>query len=111
MYNPYALGTWFAAANAWGEIATLSPLVVAMRTSQIGDTSVSAAIEPMRMVAEKMAAAHESALEASFAASRMVGLAMLGRTRMDAPFVIASAAAEPVRRRVKANVRRLSKKS
>jgi hypothetical protein len=109
MFNPYALGTWFAAANAWGEIATLSPLVVAMRTSKMGEPTLSSAIEPMRMVTEKMAAAHESALEAGFAASRMVGLAMLGRTRMDAPFVIASAAAEPVRRRVKANVKRLSK--
>lgn len=111
MNNPFALGTWFAAANAWGEIATLSPLVVAMRTSRMGEPTLSSAMEPMRMVTEKMAAAHESALEAGFAASRMVGLAMLGRTRMDAAFVIARAAAEPVRRRVKANVKRLSKKS
>lgn len=114
MFRPTYPFDWFlsasSSARAWGEIAMYAPMVVALRSARMSDPlrGMTNQVESMRMVTEKVAAAAESSFEAVRVANEVTGAAMLGRARLDAPFAIAEAAARPVGKRVKANVRRLS---
>lgn len=110
MFAPW-MNSMTSTALAYGEIAALSPMVVALRSARMADPiSGFGGFENLRMVTEKVSAMQESAMEASKAAGHVFGAAMMaGRPAFDAPLLIAEAAAQPVRRRVKANVKRLSR--
>lgn len=117
MFRPRYLLPWMQTmtsnAVAMGEIAALSPMVMAMRAERMADpTAGFGGFENFRMVSEKLSALQESAMAAGTAAGNVMGAAvMTGRPPFDAPLLIAEAAMKPVHDRVKANVKRLSKKS
>lgn len=103
------LETLASTAVALGEIAAFSPMVVALRTQSFAGGLVNPLagnpLEHGLMVAEKIAVL----AEASIAASAACGLSMMaGRDPVNAVAEMAQAAAEPVRRRVRANLERLS---
>ena len=94
------------------EIARLSPVVIALRTdaafAAIADPAAASTGEPIRMITEKFDAVAQSTvaatLEAGLAVSRSVAER---RLPVDAVFRVATAAMEPIRDRLRDNVRRL----
>ncbi|WP_333825258.1 hypothetical protein [Pinisolibacter sp.] len=101
-------GVW----EAMGEIARLSPMVIALRTdaalAALADPKSAPAGEPVRMVAEKFDALAQSTVAATLEAGLTVGRSMTERRLpVDAAFRVATAALEPIRGRLRDNVRRL----
>lgn len=117
MFRPRLMVPWMQTmtsnAVAMGEIAVLSPVVMALRAERMADPNAAfGGYENLRMVTEKLSAMQESALAASTAAGNVMGAAvMTGRPPFDAPLLIAEAAMKPVHDRVKANLKRLTKKN
>jgi len=98
--------------EAMGEIARLSPMVIALRTDvalhALADPTSVPAGEPIRMVAEKLDAVAQSAMAATLEAGLAVGRGLSERRLpLDAGFSIATAALGPIRDRLRDNVRRL----
>lgn len=96
------------------EIARLSPMVIALRTdvalAALTDPASVPAGEPMRMVAEKFDAVAQGAVAATLAAGLAVGRGLTERRLpVEAGFGIATAALEPIRGRLRANVDRLGR--
>jgi hypothetical protein len=101
------------------DILWAAPLVMGARMSRmmLPDAMRTAAdrAEDTRMVAEKMQAAGEAVVAAQFEASRQMTEAWVGMAfgRLPKPAraidAITSAALKPVRRKVRANVKRLGK--
>lgn len=98
--------------EAVSEIARLSPMVIALRTDvalgAMSDPTSVPAGEPLRMVAEKI----DALAQGSLAATLEVGLALTRtvterRLPVDAAFRVATAAMDPIRDRLRDNVRRL----
>lgn len=98
--------------EAWGEIARLSPMVVALRT----DAALAALTDPLgappgesiRMVVEKFDAVAEGAVAATLESGWAFGRTLTGRaTPLDAALDVAQAAVAPARRKLRSNVRRL----
>lgn len=107
------LVTLAALGEVFGEIAALSPLVIAMRSDQMAQSLfnplAAGSVEPVRMVTEKMSAAAEATFEAAAVMGVAMGKAVLsGNPPYDAGERVARAAAEPVSRRLRANVKRLT---
>lgn len=101
-----------AFGRACTEIASLSPMVVALRAdAALGafvDPEAMPTGEPARMVAEKIDAAAEGAVAAMLESGLALGRMLGGRsTPFDAAIDVAQAAVEPARSRLRANVRRL----
>ncbi len=98
-----------AMAEAISEIASLTPLVVALRAEAFAggfpDPLSLQALENGLMVSEKLSVA----VEATAAVATAAGVSVLsGRLPAYAAADILTAAAEPVRRRLRANVERLT---
>lgn len=98
--------------EAWSEIATLSPQVVALRTDAalhaIGAPSMVPDGEPVRMVAEKIDALAASMVAAALETGLAFGRSLSGQSwPLDAVADIAVAAVAPIRERLRANVERL----
>ncbi len=98
------------------EIASLSPMVIALRT----DAALGALVhpeampvgEPARMLAEKIDAAAEGAVAAMLESGLAFGRVLGGHeTPFDAAIDVAQAAVEPARSRLRANVRRLGRRA
>jgi hypothetical protein len=99
--------------EAVSEIAHLSPMVIALRTdaafAAFADPSKASAGEPLRMIAEKIDAVAQSSLAATLEAGLAVGRSLTERRLpLDAAFRVATAAMEPIRGRLRDNVRRLA---
>ncbi len=103
--------------EAMTEIARLSPMVIALRTDAAfaafaDPTSASASAsagEPLRMIVEKIDAMAQSSLAATLEAGLTVGRSLTERRLpLDAAFRVATAAMEPIRGRLRDNVRRLA---
>lgn len=98
--------------EAWGEIASLSPQVVALRTDAalhaIGAPSLVPDGEPVRMVAEKIDALAASAVAVTLETGLAFGRSLTGQSApFEAAVDIAVAAVAPIRGRLRANVERL----
>jgi hypothetical protein len=98
--------------EAVGEIARLSPMVIAMRTdvalAALADPTSVPAGEPIRMVAEKFDAIAQSTVAATLEAGLAVGRSLTERRLpVDAAFRVTTAALDPIRSRLRDNVRRL----
>ncbi len=98
--------------EAWSEIATLAPQVVALRTdaalAALTRPSLVPNGEPVRMVVEKIDAVAEGAVAATLETGLAFGRSLSGRHGpMDAAVDIAMAAVAPMRGRLRANVERL----
>lgn len=98
--------------EAMSEIARLSPMVIALRTdaafAALADPKSAPAGEPVRMVVEKFDAMAQSAVAATLEAGLTVGRSVTERRLpVDAAFRVATAALEPIRGRLRDNVRRL----
>ncbi|MCE1235541.1 MAG: hypothetical protein LWW93_04200 [Hyphomicrobiales bacterium] len=98
--------------EAWGEIARLSPMVVALRT----DAALSALTDPLgappgeslRMVVEKFDAVAEGAVAATLESGWALGRTLTGLTTpLDAALDVAQAAVAPARQKLRSNVARL----
>lgn len=99
--------------EAMDEIVRLSPMVIALRTdvalAAFADPTSLPAGEPIRMVAEKFDAVAQGTLAATLEAGLAVGRGLVERRLpFDAGFRIATAALEPIRGRLRDNVRRLA---
>jgi hypothetical protein len=95
-----------------GEIARLSPMVITLRTDvalhALADPASVPAGEPIRMVAEKFDAVAQGTLAAALEAGLVVGRGFCEqRLPLDAGFRIVAAALDPIRDRLRDNVRRL----
>lgn len=98
--------------EAMGEIVRLSPMVIALRTDvalhALADPASVPAGEPIRMVAEKIDAVAQGTVAAALEAGLAVGRGLSERQLpLDAGFRIAAAALDPIRDRLRDNVRRL----
>lgn len=98
--------------EAWGEIVTLAPQVVALRTGAALDAIVHPPVmpsgEPVRMVVEKIDAVAEGAVAATLETGMVLGRSLIGRSGpLEALADIATAAVAPMRGRLRANVARL----
>ena len=98
--------------EAMNEIVRLSPMVIALRTdaalSALADPTAAPSGEPVRMVAEKIDALAQGAVAATLEAGLAVTRTFTERRLpFDAGFGIAAAAMEPIRGRLRDNVRRL----
>lgn len=100
--------------EAWGEIARLSPMVVALRT----DAALAALTDPLgappgeslRMVVEKFDAVAEGAVAATLESGWALSRTLTGQaTPFDAALDVAQAAVAPAREKLRSNVRRLSR--
>ncbi|MGA0614602.1 antibiotic ABC transporter [Paracoccus sp. KR1-242] len=98
--DPFAVGNPFLLWQQMTRIAWESQMVIAMRTAGMMGLVPQDVGEPARMVVEKADAASEAMLAALRAAGR--------GERADK---VMAAALRPYRRRTKANVKRLSRKS
>ena len=96
MKNPY--GAWFALATDSWRLALEAQGVVALRLAKLAAGDAAAALEAQRMVAEKMLAAGEI--------QAMTASALLAGRGRGAP----KKAVAHLRRKVRANRRRLSRK-
>lgn len=100
-------------------MAGVAPFVIGARLAGLAldPGSARSRAETQRMVAEKMAAAGEAAMAAGFQMAldgmRMWGMMAAGRTPdvADAADRIAGRAARPYAKRVRANAKRLSRKT
>lgn len=104
-----------ALGEVMGEIVALSPVVIALRSDQMVQSMfnplAAGSVEPVRMVTEKMSAAAEATFETAAAVGVALGGAVFGGApQYDAGARIARAATFPVRRRLRDNVRRLSRR-
>ncbi|MBD9525478.1 MULTISPECIES: antibiotic ABC transporter [Paracoccus] len=98
--NPFGLGNPVLLWQQMARIGWESQMVIAMRMAGMMGMVPQDAAEPTRMVAEKA----DAASEAMFAALKSAG-------RGDRADQVMAAALRPYRRRTKANVRRLTKKT
>jgi hypothetical protein len=103
-----------ALGRACTEIASLSPMVIALRADAalgaLVDPEAMPTGEPVRMVAEKIDAAAEGAVAAMLESGLAFGRVLGGcETPFDAVIDVARAAVEPARSRLRANVRRLGR--
>ena len=95
LYTPY---DWWRAGIEAATIVTEAQIVIALRMMGVFGMRPMAAGEPLRMVTEKITAAQASGVAAT-------GALMRGAP----PAKVARLALAPVRRKTRANVRRLSK--
>lgn len=100
--------------EAWGEIARLTPQVVALRTdaaiAALGDPMSAPPGEPIRMVVEKIDAATQGAMAATLATGLALSRGLVGQTApLEAVLGIATEAVAPARARLRANVERLGR--
>ncbi|WP_440981704.1 hypothetical protein [Shinella sumterensis] len=88
-----------------------APLVIAMRCQEMGMAALTGSTqntaEMTRMVTEKMAAAAESAVAANFALAKAM---MTAASPESTARAVSQAALKPYGKRVRSNMRRLSRK-
>lgn len=107
------MGNMVRVGEAWSEIASLAPQVVALRA----DRALAALVrpsavpsgEPVRMVVEKIDALAAGAVAATLETGLVLGRSLTGQSGpLDGVVDIAMAAVAPTRGRLRANVARLA---
>lgn len=107
------IGNLVRVGEAWGEIASLAPQVVALRTdralSELVHPPVVPSGETVRMVVEKIDALAAGAVAATLETGLVLGRSLTGQSGpIEGAVDIAMAAVAPTRGRLRANVARLA---